>query len=165
MKKLLYYIEFGILGMIVWCILYESFTWQIVVIGLILGVLAAFFANSFLVAHQPTRAYRLNIPMLLIFLIVLLYRIFKSGLSVIPSIITGNNKTGIVDIKTNVPEGLPSTALANSITLTPGTVTIEKKGQNLKVLWLNKTTDDPVKAAKIIIGPMEKILIKAGKHD
>ena len=165
MKKFSYYLEFGILGMVVWCILYEGISWTIAGSGLVLGVLAAVFANSFLISHQLTRAYRINIPMLVVFIFVMVYRIFKSGFSVIPAIITGKTKTGIIDIKTEVPEGLASTFLANSITLTPGTVTIEKNGQNLKVLWLNKTTNDPVKAAKIINGPIENILRKAARHD
>ena len=165
MKKLLYYIEFGILGMIIWCILYEDISLLIACTGLILGVLAAVFANSFLVSHQLTRAYRINIPMLALFFFVLIYRIFKAGITAIPTIITGEANPGFIDIKTEVPEGLASTALANSITLTPGTVTVEKKGQNLKVLWLNKTTDDPVKAAEIINGPLERILKKAARND
>lgn len=165
MKKLFYYVEFGILGMIVWCILYENITWAIAGTGLVLGILAAVFANSFLVTHQLTRAYKPKITMLIIFIFVLIYRIFKAGFSVIPAIITGRTKTGIVDIKTEVPDGLASTVLANSITMTPGTVTVEKSGQNLKVLWINKTTNDPVEAAKIINGPIEGILRKAAKHD
>lgn len=165
MKKLLYYIEFGILGMIVWCILYEGISWTIMGSGLLLGILAAVFANSFLVTHQLTQAYRFNIPMFLIFLCVLVFRIFRAGLQVIPTIITGKTKTGIINIKTEVPEGLASTTLANSITLTPGTVTIDKRGQDIKVLWLHKSTDDPIKAAEIINGPMENILRKAARHD
>lgn len=151
--------------MVVWCILYENVSWSIAGSGFVLGILAAIFANSFLLSHQLTRAYRINVPMLLIFIFVILYRIFMAGFAVIPSIITGKTKTGIVNIKTEVPEGLASTFLANSITLTPGTVTIEKKGQNLKVLWLHKTTSDPIKAAKIINGPIENILRKAARHD
>lgn len=165
MKRLLYYIEFGILGMIVWVILYGDLSLYTIISGLLLGAGAALFAHIFLAAEKLTGAYRLNIPILIIFLFVLLYRIFKSGLAVIPAIFTGKTKIGIIDIKTEVPEGLASTTLANSITLTPGTVTVEKTGQNLKVLWLQKTTDDPVEAAKIIVGPIEKILIKAAKHD
>ncbi len=165
MKKLLYYIEFGILGMIVWCILYEGISLTIAGTGLILGILAAIFANSFLVTSQLTSAYRPNLLSFLLFIVVLIYRIFKAGISVIPAIITGRTKTGIIDIKTEVPEGLASTALANSITLTPGTVTVEKNGQDLKVLWINKNTNDPVEAAKIINGPIERILRKAAEHD
>jgi len=165
MKKALYYIEFGILGMIVWCILYEGISLSIAGTGFLLGILAAVFANSFLVTQQLTGAYRINLPVLLGFFVVLIYRIYKAGIAVIPSIFTGKTMTGIIDIKTEVPEGLASTALANSITLTPGTVTIDKKGRELKVLWLHKTTNDPVKAAQIINGPLEKLLRKAAKHD
>ena len=151
--------------MVVWCILYEGVSWAIAGSGLVLGILAAVFANSFLISHQLTRAYRINIPRLFLFFTVLIYRIYKAGLSVIPSIITGKTKIGIIDIKTDVPEGLASTALANSITLTPGTVTIEKNGQEIKVLWLNKTTNNSVEAAKIINGPLENILRRAARHD
>jgi multisubunit Na+/H+ antiporter MnhE subunit len=126
---------------------------------------AAVFANSFLVTRQLTGAYRMNVPVLIVLLFVLLFRIFRAGISVIPSIITGKANPGVIDIKTKVPEGLASTALANSITLTPGTVTIDKNGQDIKVLWLHKTTNDPVEAAKIINGPMETLLRKAAKHD
>ncbi|MFO7611951.1 MAG: Na+/H+ antiporter subunit E [Clostridia bacterium] len=165
MKKLLYYFEFGILGMIVWCILYEDISVAIAVTGLTAGALAALFTSYFLASKKLTGAYRIDIPMLFVFLCVLMYRIFKSGLSAIPHIITGRANTGIIDITTKVPEGLASTTLANSITLTPGTVTIDKRGQNIKVLWLDMKTNDPVEAAKIINGSLEKILIKAAKHD
>ena len=161
----MYYVEFGVLGMIVWCILYENMSWSIAATGLALGIIAAIFANSFLVTRQLSAAYRINLPVLIIILFVMIFRIFKAGISVIPSIITGKAKPGVIDIRTDVPEGLASTAVANSITLTPGTVTIDKNGRDLKVLWLNKSTNDPVEAAKIIIGPMETLLRKAAKHD
>ena len=161
----MYYVEFGVIGMIVWCILYENISWSIAATGLVLGIIAAVFANSFLVTRQLSVAYRLNLPVLIVILSVMLFRIFKAGISVIPLIITGKAKPGVIDIKTEVPEGLASTALANSITLTPGTVTIDKNGKELKVLWLNKSTNDPIEAAKIINGPMETLLRKAAKHD
>ena len=165
MKKLLYYVEFGILGMIVWCILYEGISLAIAGVGLFLGILAAVFANSFLVTHQLRSAYRINLPVLAAYFFILIFRIFKAGIAAIPIIITGKAHTGVIDIETEVPDGLASTALANSITLTPGTVTVEKKGQKLKVLWLDMTTEDPVEPARIINGPIEKLLGRAARHD
>ena len=165
MKKLFYYIEFGILGMVVWIILYENLSLYTVVSGFLLGAAAALFANIFLTTEKLTSAYRFNFPILGIFIVVLIYRIFKAGIAAIPDIIKGRCNTSIVDIETKVPEGMASTTLANSITLTPGTVTIEKTGQKIKVLWLNKSTDDPVEAARVINGSLEKILIRAAKHD
>ncbi|HPQ46541.1 MAG TPA: Na+/H+ antiporter subunit E [Clostridia bacterium] len=165
MKKLLYYVEFGILGMIVWVILYESLSLYTVISGLVLGAGAALFANVFLTTEKLTSAYRFNIPMLGLFVLVLIYRIYKAGISAIPDIIRGRCRTSIIDIETKVPEGLAATTLANSITLTPGTVTIDKTGQRIKVLCLNSETDDPVEAARIINGSLERILIKAAKND
>ncbi len=165
MKKVIYYIEFGIIGVIVWCILYENISVSILLTGFLLGVVAAMFANYFLSSVKITSAYTINLPMLTVFALVLLFRILKAGIQVIPYIIKKNANTGIIDIETDVPEGLAATTLANSITLTPGTVTIDKKGRRLKVLWLDKTTDDPVEAARIINGPLERILKKAAKHD
>jgi len=165
MKKFLYYLEFGILGMIVWIILYENLSLYTVISGLLLGAGAALFANIFLTTEKLTSAYRFNLPMLAVFIFVLLYRIFKAGISAIPDIVKGRCRTSIIDIETEVPEGMASTTLANSITLTPGTVTIEKTGQKIKVLCLNSKTRDPVEAARIINGSLEKILIKAAKHD
>lgn len=149
----------------VWCVLYEGVSWTIIISGFFLGALSAVFANVFLSTNQLTSAYRLNLPMILVFVVVLIFRIYKSGISVIPFILKGKSRTGIIDIETTVPEGLASTTLANAITLTPGTVTIEKKGQRIKVLWLDKSTDDPIEAAVIINGPLEGILKKAAKHD
>lgn len=151
--------------MIVWVILYENLSLYTVISGLLLGAGAALFANMFLTTEKLTSAYRFNIPMLTVFVVVLIYRIYKAGIEAIPDIIRGRFNTSVIDIETEVPEGMPATTLANSITLTPGTVTIEKKGQKIKVLWLNKKTDDPVEAARIINGSLEKILIKAAKHD
>lgn len=164
MKKITYYIEFGIIGMIVWCILYENVTLSIAVTGFLMAVLATLFAGFFLSSHRITSAYRLNIPMLAVFVVVLLFRIIKAGIQVIPYIISRKPNTGIIDIETEVPEGLAATTLANSITLTPGTVTVDKNGRKIKVLWLDKKTDDPVEAARIINGPLERILKKAAKN-
>jgi multicomponent Na+:H+ antiporter subunit E len=50
--------------------------------------------------------------------------------------------------------------LANSITLTPGTITVELTGNKLKVLWINKTTDDPEEIRKAVSYDIEERLRK-----
>ena len=70
--------------------------------------------------------------------------------------ISGKINPGVVDIKTNLKDDYSISILANSITLTPGTVTIDKNGNKLKVLWLDVQTRNPKKAGKIIKGNLEK---------
>ena len=68
----------------------------------------------------------------------------------------------IVKIQTNLSSDWGLSMLSNCITLTPGTITMdiyEEKNKNyLYVHWLNSTTDDGKKAAKIIKGKFEKYI-------
>ena len=71
----------------------------------------------------------------------------------------------VVHIRTSVHNHWFQCIIANSITLTPGTVTIDKTDHDLQVLWLYPTTDDPKEQAEIILGPFERILKKGDyKH-
>ncbi len=67
---------------------------------------------------------------------------------------------GIVKVKTNLRSDFALALLANSITLTPGTVTIDISGQgeNLYVHWLTVNTRDEHKIAKKIKGNYESQL-------
>ncbi len=58
-------------------------------------------------------------------------------------ILTHDINPAIVEIETDLEEDYQKILLANSITLTPGTITADWKGNILKVLWINKTTEDP----------------------
>lgn len=165
MKKAIYYIKFSIIGMLIWSVLNENVSVKILLTGLLMGFLATMFANYFLSSAEIKRNYTIKLPALAVFIFVLLFRIFKAGIQVIPYIFKKKPNTGIIDIKTDVPEGLATTILANSITLTPGTVTINKKGKLLKVLWLDKITDDSAVASRAINGGLENILKKAIKYD
>ena len=50
--------------------------------------------------------------------------------------------------------------LANTITLTPGTLTIDAIGNTFYIHWIDVVSDDPKVAYKEIAEPFEKILIK-----
>ena len=51
-----------------------------------------------------------------------------------------------------------SECCANSITLTPGTLTVDIIGSDMYIHWINVTTDDPEKQTAIIVNRFEKIL-------
>jgi hypothetical protein len=67
---------------------------------------------------------------------------------------------GIVKIPTEMKSDYGLAALANSITLTPGTITMEvteEEGQNyLYVHWIDVKETDPEKAGEAIKGTLEK---------
>ena len=67
-------------------------------------------------------------------------------------------RPGIVKVSTTLTGDLSKTLLANSITLTPGTLTVDVIGQDLYVHWINVTTDDPQVRTETIVRRFERIL-------
>jgi multicomponent Na+:H+ antiporter subunit E len=67
---------------------------------------------------------------------------------------------GIVAIKTDLKEDYKKLILANSITLTPGTITMDVQGDTLYIHWIDATTSDIQKASKEIAGSFEEVLLK-----
>jgi len=65
---------------------------------------------------------------------------------------------GIVKVKTRLKTPLGRLLLANSITLTPGTITVEMKGEDLYIHWIKVAAVDPEGATAAIVGNFEKYL-------
>jgi len=67
-------------------------------------------------------------------------------------------RPGIIKVRTGLTSEMAKTFLANSITLTPGTLTIDIDGQDLYVHWINIHTDDPEQRFAEIVGRFEPML-------
>lgn len=67
-------------------------------------------------------------------------------------------KPGIVKIRTNLKTDIAKVFLANSITLTPGTMTCEIDGEYLYIHWIYVQSDEIDMASRIIASPFEGFL-------
>lgn len=123
--------------------------WSIfeVIAGIILSVIVAFIARKVLFQK---RSYRILNPLRwVIFLIYFIGPFFwamaKANIDVAYRVITGRINPGIVKISPGLKTDLGITLLADSITLTPGTlsVDIDEKNNDLYVHWINVTTLKP----------------------
>jgi multicomponent Na+:H+ antiporter subunit E len=65
---------------------------------------------------------------------------------------------GIVRIRTELEQPYQRLILANSITLTPGTVTLETEGADLYVHWIDVRETDPETAGETIKGELERAI-------
>ena len=65
---------------------------------------------------------------------------------------------GIVMVRTKLKSPLGRLLLANSITLTPGTITVDMRGDELYVHWIKVESSDPEGATAAIVGGFEKYL-------
>ena len=67
-------------------------------------------------------------------------------------------RPGIVKVRTTLKSEMAKTFLANSITLTPGTLTIDIDGQDMYIHWINIDTEDSARRSAEICGRFEPLL-------
>lgn len=149
-----------VVSMLFWCIVNESFSLTTILVGFVVALLATVLVAYLFTDHEdPSHNYRLSLWAYIKYIFILFPMIFKSTWEVISIILYGDDKPMIVKVKTNVTRDWPICMIANGITLTPGTVTIDVQENELTVLWLNPTTRDPEEASEIVLGQFEKALI------
>ncbi|OJF94039.1 Na+/H+ antiporter subunit E [Alkalibacterium sp. 20] len=153
---------------IVWVVLFEQFSIPTFLVGLLMAVLVVLFTDRFLLKGNYEHSYMIGLGTLTKYGLRLLLEILVAGIDVIPNIITGKADVQIISCETKLTDELLIDILANSITLTPGTVTVEKKGSKLRVLALNAPGEDedpraviPLKLEGILLRYEEKIEGKA----
>jgi len=67
-------------------------------------------------------------------------------------------RPGIVKVRTRLTTDMARTFLANSITLTPGTLSVDIVGDHLYVHWINIVSEDPEEETEIIVRRFENLL-------
>lgn len=151
--------EIIILLTIIWIVLFEYFTPLIFASGLLIAVLVVLFTDRFLLKGNYEHSYVIGFGTLIRYSIRLIVEIYLAGVAVIPTIIKGDADVEIVRVETKLRDELLIDILANSITLTPGTVSVDKIGKQLLILNLNAQAPDEDRRELIPLR-LEKILIE-----
>jgi len=96
----------------------------------------------------------------LVYIIVLFWETIKANFDVAYRVVHPKMpiKPGIVVIKTSLKSDIGKLILANSITLTPGTFTLDVIGDKLLIHWINVKAEDIDEATSIIGRRFEKYL-------
>jgi len=94
------------------------------------------------------------------YLFVFLVALIRSNLDVALRVLSPKLpiNPGIVKVKTSLNSKTGRLILANSITLTPGTLTVETKGEHYYIHWIDVSTADVEKASHEIVTKFEKYL-------
>ena len=95
-----------------------------------------------------------------VFVFVFLAALIRSSLDVARRVVRADLPIhpGIVRVKTRLRSPLGRIVLANSITLTPGTLTVETRDDDFFIHWIDVSSDDVEGATKEIVGKFEKYL-------
>lgn len=158
MTKKVYYVQLVLIFTLLWFILFESFSIPLILLGLIVSFTSIRLTEMFFIHGTFYELYPFNLLKITRYAIFLIGEIYKSGITIIPTIISGNARPDVVEIQTELESNIGLVILANSITLTPGTITIDVQGHRIQVLWLNPKTKQPTMAGKYIKGSIERRL-------
>lgn len=130
---------FGLL--ILWIILNGKCTLEIVIFGMVICA-AAYAFSCKVMGFSVKRDIRMmkKIPLAIQYVIILIIEILKANKQVLHFIMTPQLQVEpeIVHFKTNLRSQLSRVILANSITLTPGTITVRLTGKDYYVHCLDK---------------------------
>ncbi|MBN1125459.1 MAG: Na+/H+ antiporter subunit E [Sedimentisphaerales bacterium] len=163
MRRLIYFL----LAFVIWIFLTWPFTndrinnIQIVVAGLIASIIVAVLFQEVLPPEHHIFISPKRIVWFLLYIPVFFYYVLKANLDVVYRALHPQMpiKPGIVKIKTSLKSESAITALANSITLTPGTLTVDLTDDGyLYIHWINVQSDDIEKATQIIAQKFEYFL-------
>lgn len=142
-------------------LLWMMFTFSLDFFSLLLGgticcIVAFFTYDLFLEQHEVHRKNLFpRLELFLLFLLTLLVKIYLASFDTAERVITGNIDPKIVRIRTRLKSDLAQTILANAITLTPGTLTIDIDRDYLYIHWLKSKTTHTQYAAELIKGHFE----------
>ncbi|MCK5454456.1 MAG: Na+/H+ antiporter subunit E [Calditrichia bacterium] len=145
-------------------LLWFAFVWSLDVPDLLAGIVVAFLVVWLFSDIFPAEISRIFHPIrffwLIIYLPVFAWQVVKSNLDVTYRVFHPEIpiRPGIVKVKTILKTDIAKTFLANSITLTPGTLTVDFIDDNLYIHWINIISDDPEVETKIIVSKFEKYL-------
>jgi len=145
----------------VWIILVESLSIVAISTGITISVACVFFAKKYL----PLDKIRgVNFSKLATYPFFLIGQIFSSSIYVSKIILFGA-KTDIVEVETSIENDSLRVMLADSVTLTPGSLLLELQDGKMTILWLRgKNAPDVTQVADAniqIMGKLEDRLAKA----
>jgi len=145
-------------------LLWFAFVWSLNVPAVLAGIVVALLVVWLFSDIFPAEIGRIFHPVRLFWLIIYLpvfaWYVVKSNLDVTYRVFHPEIpiRPGIVKVKTVLKTDIAKTFLANSITLTPGTLTVDFIGDNLYIHWINIISDDPEIETELIVSKFEKFL-------
>ncbi len=136
--------------------------WQHIVTGVFVSALVAYLTGDFFLKRPHLFAHAPRYLWFLYYVPIFIWECFKANIDVAYRVIHPDMPIhpGIVKVKTSLKSDTALTFLANSITLTPGTLSIDIDRENgfLYVHWIEVREKDTEKATKLVVERFERIL-------
>ncbi|MRR19528.1 hypothetical protein EG827_04985 [bacterium] len=156
------YVAIFILSMIFWLLVTFRFTVGNIAAGAVASAITAaifgrYYFHNVYKFLQPRRWL-----WFVVYLVTFIWACIKANFDVAYRVLHPAMpiRPGIVKIKTTLRSEFARMLLANSITMTPGTITVDIIGDELYIHWIYIRSEDPAIYTKMITGTFEEYIKK-----
>ena len=158
-RRLIYFVvSFAVWVAVSWPFVEGGIDVQVLVAGLIASGLVAVLFHEMLPKEHHVFLSPIRVFWFLVYVPIFSYYMVKANIDVLYRALHPQMpiRPGIVKIRTSLKSDSAITALANSITLTPGTLTVDlTEDGTLYIHWIYVKSDDVEEATRQIAGPFE----------
>ena len=145
-----------------WCIFTGDLDLRSLLLGAAFSFIISVIAYDYFV--DETEVFIKDIlprpDIIFLYLVILIGKVYIASFDVAYRVLTMKINPGEIRIRTRLRSELAKVLLANSITITPGTLTIDLKDDYLYVHWLQSKGTSTLHAGELIKGIFEKLLRK-----
>lgn len=156
------YLALFILSFLFWLLL----TFNLSAANIVAGVAAAAVTSLLFGKYFFEKAGKFIQPVryfwFLVYVVILIWECIKANVDVAYRVLHPAMpiKPGIVKFKLDIKSEFARTMLANSITMTPGTIAVDIVDDDLYVHWIYVSSEDPEEYSRKIAGRFEKYIKK-----
>jgi multicomponent Na+:H+ antiporter subunit E len=154
------YLTLFILSLIFWMLLTFDFTAPNIIVGAVSSIICALFFGRVFIKNihkllDPRRYF-----WFIVYLFIFIWECIKANIDVAYRVLHPAMpiRPGIVKVRTTLKSDMAKMLLANSITMTPGTISVDIIGDYLYIHWIYIRSEDPEVYTKIITGAFEKYI-------
>lgn len=147
-------------SLLAWAALNGSLAGDVMMVGVAVATLLALLFRGELSVFSEFRFTPRALVTSVAYLVFFLKELVKSNLSLARIVLSPELplKPGIVKVRTRLKSRMGRLLLANSITLTPGTLTVEMDGEWLYIHWVTVDAFDTEGATQAIVAGFESYL-------
>jgi multicomponent Na+:H+ antiporter subunit E len=145
---------------VMWLILAQPLTVQEVLTGILVALVISILPLPGADVYGELHVLPRRVAAGLAYVAVFLWAVIRSNLDVAFRVLNPRLpiNPGIVRVKTRLKSRLGRLLLANSITLTPGTISVAIEGEDIYIHWINVGAGDVEEATRQIVSDFEKYL-------
>lgn len=156
------YVVYFIIILVFWLLITFSLSVSNIIVGAVAALLTTLLFGKYSLESnvkiiQPQRYF-----WFVVYLFIFLWEVIKANFDVAYRVLHPAMpiKPGIVRVPLEIKSDIARTMLANSITMTPGTITVDIIGDEIFVHWIYVQTDDREVYAQKVSGRFEKYIKK-----